>query len=48
MNERMQSCYVNTTHPDFLGGHKVRQSGLHIGDRKSINQLCMAGDVNSE
>ena len=21
---RMQACYVNTTHPDFLNGHKVR------------------------
>lgn len=21
---RMQACYVNATHPDFLGGHKVR------------------------
>jgi len=20
----MQACYVNTTHPDFLGGHRVR------------------------
>jgi hypothetical protein len=20
----MQACYVNTTHPDFLNGHKVR------------------------
>ena len=19
----MQACYVNTTHPDFLNGHKV-------------------------
>jgi hypothetical protein len=22
----MQACYVNTTHPDFLNGHKVRLS----------------------
>lgn len=21
----MQACYVNTTHPDFIGGHKVSQ-----------------------
>lgn len=21
--DRMQACYVNTTHPDFLNGHKV-------------------------
>ena len=21
----MQACYVNTTHPDFLSGHKVNQ-----------------------
>lgn len=20
---RMQACYINTTHPDFLNGHKV-------------------------
>ena len=20
----MQACYVNTTHPDFLNGHRVR------------------------
>jgi hypothetical protein len=21
---RMQACFVNTSHPDFLNGHKVR------------------------
>jgi hypothetical protein len=23
VRHRMQACYVNTTHPDFINGHKV-------------------------
>jgi dynamin 1-like protein len=26
----MQACYVNTTHPDFLNGHKVRPRHVSI------------------
>jgi len=33
---RMQACYVNTTHPDFLNGHKVRV-GAYMGVRAEAN-----------
>lgn len=26
---RMQACYINTTHPDFLNGHKVNAFRLY-------------------
>jgi vacuolar protein sorting-associated protein 1 len=26
----MQACYVNTTHPDFLNGHKVRHTFVFL------------------
>ena len=28
----MQACYVNTTHPDFLNGHKVRYTFLFLSN----------------
>jgi len=33
---RMQACYVNTTHPDFLNGHKVRVAAF-IGVQAEAN-----------
>ena len=28
----MQACYVNTTHPDFLNGHKVYSFRIPLGE----------------
>ena len=33
---RMQACYVNTTHPDFLNGHKVRVAAF-MGVQARVN-----------
>jgi hypothetical protein len=36
--DSMQACYVNTTHPDFIGGHKA-------SSRVSIFWLFLKGDL---
>jgi len=33
--DRMQACYVNTTHPDFLNGHKAMSI---VQDRLNANK----------
>lgn len=35
MQNSMQACYVNTTHPDFLNGHKAMQI---VQDRLNANK----------
>jgi vacuolar protein sorting-associated protein 1 len=32
----MQACYVNTTHPDFINGHKVRTG---VEDASALTHL---------
>lgn len=39
----MQACYVNTTHPDFLNGHKViAAASVMVGKQLTVNHQAMS------
>jgi replication fork clamp-binding protein CrfC len=42
----MQACYVNTTHPDFINGHRVRKMMLVSGAR--ANESAGDGDCDGQ
>jgi hypothetical protein len=40
----MQACYVNTTHPDFLNGHKVRHTFVFLSKISPPKAMALVTD----